>query len=265
MLVTSGHSKYLQEVFVTSNQFISFAMLLQGAEALSRARVIDVDMTFACTREDINMIKATVFDNSFRRTVTVARAWVKGQCHEIYKRFKNYLCVTYKKYVGRPLLFGALRWARETNGSVGSSPLNKIVGIRVDMDIGQVMGIRMFALEMEPKIGQDWEEACAMLLVICTVHFARNVTQTGFSPSTKSLMRSLTNARTPEVYDVVLNDLRQTQDTYRDSGGSVKTVGDWVDRFSSRWVRAGLSPAFTRIPSLLHADIRPRNQRDRVK
>ena len=45
MLVSSGESKYLQEVTMTDTHFFAFAMLQQDANALSSAQVLDVDMT----------------------------------------------------------------------------------------------------------------------------------------------------------------------------------------------------------------------------
>ncbi|ORZ30147.1 hypothetical protein BCR44DRAFT_80031 [Catenaria anguillulae PL171] len=66
MLVSSGKSNYLQEVTLTDKHFFAFAMHRQGAVVLSRAKVFDVDMTFACTRGEINMVKATLFDEVYR-------------------------------------------------------------------------------------------------------------------------------------------------------------------------------------------------------
>ncbi|ORZ29469.1 hypothetical protein BCR44DRAFT_58359 [Catenaria anguillulae PL171] len=257
MLVSSGRSKYLQEVVVTDQDFFSFAMLNQGAHALSRGRVIDIDMTFACTRSDVNMIKCTVYDETFRRTVTVARAWVKGQGEDTYKRFMKSLCSAYQKYLGDRLQFGAFRWVREAAGVDVGVPKHEIVAIRVDMDSGQAKGIGEFALEREPLIGDDWQDAVGKLLVICTVHFGRNVGQTGFSEPTKRLMLSLSNARTRAVYDDILEQLLATSETYVDREGNTKTIANWVQKYSLPWVRAGLSPAYTGIPLLIHADIRP--------
>ena len=68
-------------------------------------------------------------------------------------------------------------------------------------------------------------------------------------------MRSLAYARMAAVYDNVLARLLATQETYTDKAGKTKRIADRVDRYSLRWVCAGMSPAFTLIPSLIHTDI----------
>ncbi|ORZ33548.1 hypothetical protein BCR44DRAFT_207372 [Catenaria anguillulae PL171] len=82
---------------------------------------------------DINMIKATVFDQS----PCVGQG---SRPRDVFPTHEEPVCHIQAAHA-KPLLFGAIRWAREASGGAArTAPKHQIDGIRVDMDPGHSFG-----------------------------------------------------------------------------------------------------------------------------
>ncbi|ORZ28073.1 hypothetical protein BCR44DRAFT_1200745 [Catenaria anguillulae PL171] len=231
---------FIRSVAIVDGQFLGFAMLDEGAHALSKSRVIDIDMTYRCIRGDINQVKVVAWDPIACRLIVVARAWVRGQDAQMYYTIVNTLDSAFNKIIGRRLQFSAIRRVREEIGApIADLDLDvvELDAIRVDMDAGQAKGIGTWLREREPLLGDTWQEVVPHVLVLCHVHAARNIQQTGFSPDAKRKMTKLLEATSPGEWDTVLRQLRRMhEESPAATVPANKSLKDWVDKYAQPWV-----------------------------
>ena len=241
---------YLHHVSFDGERFVAFAMSKSGAMILARARVVDIDMTFKCTRGHINMVKIVAYDVPTNVATTVARAWVDRQDAETYRAIILALNKTFTHHTGQPLHFSAYDRVKNTvtpPASIGKLLMVAIDAIRLDLDGGQALGLGEALVDICPVL-ETPENALAHVAVPCTIHFGRNVAQSGLSSFARKLLLSLKNCWTAEAYDDRLQELLETPG---ESSDKVKGV---VGKYSQEWVRV-LFPAYSKMPQHILASV----------